>query len=131
MVNNPIGDTLIRLKNASLARHPSLRVPYSGLKERVVRLLVKSGYLIKADVVEEGGRKFLQIELKYKDKQPMVASVRQISKPGLRRYFKVKDLARFRKRGNGLVILSTPSGIMSLEEAKKQNLGGEILGEVW
>ena len=122
---------LIRIKNAALARHRSLMVPYSSLKERLGKILVEAGYLEKIKVCQEKGQKWLEIDLKYQGRKAVLDNLRQISKPGNRRFLKAEKMAGFRRRGPGIVILSTSGGLMSLEEAQKRNLGGELLCEVW
>lgn len=129
-MNYLAGNLLIRIKNASQARHTQLEVPYSHLTEALVTLLIKKGFLVKAKVVGEV-KKNLEIELKYEGRKPAFKGVRLISRPGLRLYYPLKDLAHFRRRENGMVILSTSQGLMTLAEARKAKVGGELLFEVW
>lgn len=132
MNNNSLGDMLIRIKNASRARHRSLEVPYSLFGEKLAYLLKEKGYLGKVRVEgETPAQKYLKIDLKYQGKKAVINDLRQISKPGLRRYLKIKEMARWRRRTPSLVVLSTPKGLMSLKEARKKNIGGELLCEVW
>jgi len=130
-MNNSIGDILIRIKNASLSRHLSLEVPYSSIGAKLAALLLEKGYLEKVTVEGKEPKRKIKIDLKYSGKKPAIADLRQISKPSLRRYIRIKDLSRLRRSGRSLVVLSTPKGLMSLGDAKKQNIGGELLCEVW
>lgn len=130
-MNNSIGDILIRIKNASLSRHLSLEVPYSSVGVKLAALLLEKGYLEKVTVEGKEPKRKIKIDLKYSGKKPAIADLRQISKPSLRRYIRIKDLSRLRRSGRSLVVLSTPKGLMSLGDAKKQNIGGELLCEVW
>jgi len=128
---NLTGDMLIRIKNAYFARHPKLEVPYSSLSERLAKILEKEGYLKGVKIVDQDKKlKSLELELKYEGKKAVLNGLRQISKPGLRRYISLKDLNTHR-RGVNLVILSTPKGLLSGKEAKKEKVGGELLVEVW
>ncbi len=122
---------LIRMKNAALARHHDLDVPYSSLKERLGKILVEKGYLEKIKMSEKKGQQWLELNLKYKGRKAVLDDLRQISKPGNRRFLKAQELAGFRRRGPGIVVLSTSQGLMTIQEAKKKNLGGELLCEVW
>lgn len=127
MVTDGIGDTLIQIKNAYMARHSEVEVSNSKVKEALLAVLKKLGYVAK---VEKNDERMLRIELKYIDGAPALTEVKRISKPGLRRYAGVKELHKL-SQGLGYVILSTPKGLMTHVEAKKQNLGGEILCKVW
>lgn len=127
-MQNPVGELLIRVKNAYLARHESVKMPYSSFVEGMAKLLVENGFV---DKVEAEDKKILEISLKYKKRRPVLTEVKQISKPGRRRYCGTNELAKFRQNGRSLVILSTSRGLMSLKEAKEKKIGGELLCEVW
>lgn len=132
MISDPIGDMLIRIKNAYLARHKSLEFPYSSLKENLAKILMQEGFLGGLSVTGRSpGQKSLQLELKYKGKKATMSGLREISKPGLRVYVPAREIPLSRRGSSGLVILSTPRGLMTGGEAKKKNLGGELLCEVW
>lgn len=132
MISDPIGDMLIRIKNASLARHKSLDLPYSSLKENLAKILVQEGFLGGLTIVGHSPvEKTLRLELKYKGRKPFLSGVREISKPGLRVYAQAKNIPRSRRSSSGVFILSTPQGLMTGPEAKKKNQGGELLCEVW
>lgn len=126
MVNYPVADLLTRIRNAAMARKKEILVPYSKLKLAVCQTLEKEGYL--SEVKKE--KDTLHLVLAYKRRWPVITGVRNISRPGLRVYRGVKNLPR-PLGGVGISIVSTPKGVMSDKEARKKNLGGEILGEVW
>lgn len=129
-MTDPIADLLIRIKNAQSSKHKTTLVPYSNLKESLVKILVKNGCL--TDYKIEGKKpsvKSLSLTLKYVRKQPAIAQIKRISKPGVRHYvnkFNIKKLTI----GRGLVIISTSRGMMTAKEARKQNLGGEIICKI-
>jgi len=129
VVNDPIGDMLIRIKNGYLARRAVVEVPYSKMKEEIAKLLVKEGYLKKFKI-ENLKFKILKLELKYEGKRPAIEGVKRISKPGVRIYAKAGEIPKV-KYGFGITIVSTSKGIMTGKEAKKKNLGGEVICQVW
>jgi len=129
VVNDPIGDMLIRIKNGYLARKVVVEVPYSKMKEEIAKLLVKEGYLKKFKI-ENLKFKILKLELKYEGKKPVIEGVKRISKPGVRIYAKAGEIPKV-KYGFGITIVSTSKGIMTGREAKKKNLGGEVICQVW
>lgn len=123
---------MIRIKNASLAKHLSLDLPYSVFGEKLAQFLLKKDYLGKVAVAgEKPSQKLLNIGLKYRNKRPAISQARQISKPGRRVYLKVGEMPAHRRRGPGMVVISTSKGLMSLEEARKAKIGGELLCEIW
>lgn len=126
MITDPVGDLLTRIRNAARSRKREVTAPYSKLKYAVSQVLLKEGYLDAAK--KQGGD--LLIAIAYKRRRPVLTGVRNVSRPGLRIYKNVKDI-RAPLGGAGVVIISTPKGVLSGREARKQNLGGEILGEVW
>mgnify|MGYP001229783437 CR=1 FL=1 len=131
MVNDPIGDMLIQVKNAALARRKSVGLPQSKAKLAVAKILKDEGYLTSVDTKQEDGRPVLLLELAYQDAAtPVLSGVRRISKPGLRRYIGNRQIP-WVMGGMGIAILSTPKGMMSGKDAKKQGLGGEFICEVW
>jgi len=129
VVNDPIGDMLIRVKNGYLARKEVVEVPYSKIKEEIAKLLVKEGYFKKFKI-ENLKFKILKLELKYEGKRPALEGVKRISKPGVRIYAKAGEIPKV-KYGFGITVVSTPKGIMTDKEARKNNLGGEIICQVW
>lgn len=129
MVNDPIADMLIRIKNGYLAGKRTINVPHSKVKEALARVLEKYEYIGSVTKAEVGPD--LRVTLLYQeDGRPALSEVQRISKPGLRRYAGVTDLAKIRQ-GLGFVIVSTPKGLMTHTEAKKQRLGGEVICKIW
>lgn len=124
MTNYPVGDFLIRLKNASLARKKDVVVPMSKLIKSLALTLKDLGYL--SQVEEEEGN--LRVKIAYHKKEPLLSDVRIISKPGLRVYMGVEELRK--RRGPYIALVSTPKGIMSSKKAIKERLGGEVIAEV-
>lgn len=131
MVNDPIGDMLIQIKNAALARRRNIGLPHSKAKFALANILKNEGYLSGVDTKQEDGRPVLMLELAYDNPAtPVLSGVRRISKPGLRRYVGKREIP-WVMGGMGVAILSTPKGMMSGGEAKKQGLGGEFICEIW
>jgi small subunit ribosomal protein S8 len=130
-VSDPIADMLTRIRNASRARHPEVLVPASRVKREVARILAQEGFVAGWEEYRDGPRAMLRISLKYVDgKVPVVSGLKRISKPGLRVYARKTDIPRV-LGGLGLVIVSTSQGIMTGSQARKAQLGGEILAYVW
>ena len=130
-VTDPIADMLTRIRNGIRARHPRVDMPASKLKVEVVRVLKEEGYISNFKVSEEGKKKILKVFLRYgAEGENVITALERISKPGRRVYSKIKDLARF-YNGLGIAILSTPRGVMSDAEARAQNVGGEVLCQVF
>ena len=131
MFTDPIADYLTRIRNGIQAGHDAVVVPASKIKERISGILKQEGYIHSFKTVEHEGRKYLILNLKYvKDKENVIHGLRRVSKPGLRVYAGVKEIPEV-NGGLGITILSTPQGILSGKDAKKQNVGGEILATVW
>lgn len=131
MITDPIGDFIVRLKNATAVRKTSVAVPFSKLKLAVALALKKSGYL--GEITEEGSGvdKSLVVELLYgADGLPRINGVKRISKPGRRLYAKAREVFPV-KYGKGLMVLSTPQGIVTDREARQNRLGGETLFKIW
>jgi len=128
-MSDPISDMLTRLRNAGRAFLPEVQLPHSKLKEGIAQLLKKEGYLSEV-VVEGQAIKKLKIKLKYVGRKPVIEGLRRVSSPGLRRYVGSAKVPRVRG-GMGTSILSTPEGIMTGAQARKKNVGGELLCEVW
>ena len=129
-MNYTIGDFVIQLKNAAKANIRELYVPFSGLSKSVGKVLIKTGFLedIKEDEIE--GRKVLYVKLRFQSRQPTLTDVINISKPSLRVYVGVHEIAR-EERGQITAILSTTGGIMTGKEAIKKGVGGELLFKIW
>jgi small subunit ribosomal protein S8 len=128
-MNDPLGDLLTRIRNAQRRGKSSVSSPSSKLRAHVLEVLQREGYIRGFTEVEKEGRKELDIELKYYDGAPVISEIRRVSKPGRRVYSAVRDLPSVRS-GLGISILSTPKGVMSDNDARTQNVGGEILCQV-
>ena len=128
-MTDPISDMLTRIRNAHLALLPTVELPHSRIKADIATILKKEGYL--ADCSVEGKPlKTLKLKLKYNGKKGVIDGIKRISTPGLRRYVGAKEIPRVRN-GLGVAIISTPEGVMSGQDARKKNLGGELLCYVW
>ena len=130
--NDPIADMLTRIRNANTAKPDTVDVPSSKMKLAIADILVKEGYIQKYDIVEEGNFKTIRITLKYgADKnEKIITGLKRISKPGLRVYANKEELPRV-LGGLGVAIISTNQGILTDKEARKLNVGGEVLAFVW
>ena len=132
-MSDPIADMLTRIRNANTAKHDTVDVPASKMKIAIADILLKEGYIKAYDIVEdEKGFKTIRIELKYgADKnEKIISGLRRISKPGLRVYSDAANLPKV-LGGLGIAIISTNKGILTDKEARKQNVGGEVLAFVW
>lgn len=127
---DPLADFLSQIKNAQMAHKDTLRVPFSKVKMSLARVLHKAGYLESVEKKGRGWRRFLVIKLKYKDGQPAIRDIKRVSHLGQRVYIKHKNIVPV-KEGYGLTVISTPRGLFTNQEAKKQRLGGEVICEVW
>jgi small subunit ribosomal protein S8 len=128
-MTDPISDMLTRIRNAGRALLPVAAVPHSKLKESIAHILKKEGYV--AEVAVDGAApKQIKLKLKYQGKKNVIEGLRRVSKPGLRRYVGATEVPRVRG-GLGVSIISTSQGVMSGTEARKRNLGGELLCFVW
>jgi small subunit ribosomal protein S8 len=131
MVNDPVGDFIIQLKNAGMARKSAVSIPYSRLKHAIAEKLAQVGFIAEATKHGKKVKKTLDVTLKYSEGGThAIAGVKRISKPGRRLYLKVSDIFPV-KFGKGKRILSTPAGILTGEEAKEKNIGGEELFIIW
>jgi small subunit ribosomal protein S8 len=132
MVNDPIADMLSRIRNAIVARHDRTKIPQSRLKMRVAEILKQEGYVSDVRQEEaEGGRMNIEIVLKYsQSRKNAIDGIQRISRPG-RRVYVGHDKIPFVLSGLGIAILSTSTGVMTDDEARKRKVGGEVLCEVW
>jgi len=130
MVSDTVGDFIIQLKNAGAVGKGQISVPYSKLKHAIGDKLVEAGYVDAVEVNTKKQFKTLEVTLKFADKKHTINGVKRVSKPGRRLYTKVADIYPV-KFGKGHTILSTPAGILTGEEARKQNVGGEQLFIIW
>ena len=129
-MTDPLGDMLTRIRNGQQARKDSILTPASKLRAHVLDVLQREGYIRGYSEEELAGQKGLRIELKYFEGQPAIQHVARVSKPGRRVYSASRELPRIRN-GLGITIVSTPRGVLSDAEARDQNVGGEVLAEVF
>ena len=131
-MSDPIADMLTRIRNANTAKHDTVDVPASKMKLAIAQILLEEGYIKKYDVIEDGVFKTIHITLKYgADKnEKIISGIKRISKPGLRVYADVENMPKV-LGGLGIAIISTNKGIMTDKEARKANVGGEVLAFVW
>lgn len=128
-MNDPISDMLTRIRNASRALLPTTEIPHSKMKESIAQILKKEGYL--SDVSVEGQAiKKITVKLKYDGRRSVIEGLKRVSSPGIRRYTGATEIPRVRG-GLGVAIVSTSQGVMSGNEARKKNVGGELLCYVW
>jgi small subunit ribosomal protein S8 len=128
-MSDPISDMLTRIRNAGAAHLPTVLVPHSRIKESMAKVLQAEGYV--ADVAVEGDKiKNIKIKLKFNGKKNVIEGLKRVSRPGLRRYVGATEIPSVR-RGLGVAILSTSEGVLSSTEARKKNLGGELLCYTW
>lgn len=128
-MSDPIADMLTRIRNAGKALRPVVELPHSRLKESLANILKREGYV--GDVAIEGNvPKKIKIRLKYNGKKNVIEGIKRVSRPGLRRYVGATEIPRV-LGGLGVAVLSTPEGVMTGVQAKKKNLGGELLCYVW
>ena len=130
--NDPIADMLTRISNANTAKHDTVDIPASKMKLAIAEILFNEGYIKKYEVVEDGNFKSIRVTLKYgKDKnEKIITGLKRISKPGLRVYAGKDELPRV-LNGLGVAIISTNNGVITDKEARKLNVGGEVLAFVW
>src|SRR5262245_44957050 len=130
-MTDPIADMLTRVRNAANARHDKAEMPWARLKEQVARVLLAEGYVRDVVTAGQGAAKTLTVMLRYTDTgDPAITGVRRVSRPGMRVYSTASEVPTVRK-GLGISILSTPSGLLVDRDARKRNVGGEVLCEVW
>ena len=129
-MTDPLGDMLTRIRNGQQARKDSILTPASKLRANVLDVLQREGYIRGYSEEELAGQKGLRIELKYFEGQPAIQHLVRVSKPGRRVYSGARELPRIRN-GLGITIVSTPRGVLSDAEARDQNVGGEVLAEVF
>ncbi len=129
-ISDPIADMLTRIRNASRARHTDVSIPASRTKLAIAEILKAEGFIEDFSQSQEGPRKSIDIKLKYVGKVPVVSGLKRISKPGLRVYASKTEIPRV-LGGLGVVIISTSQGIMTGQQARKSQLGGEVLAYVW
>ena len=130
-ITDAIGDMLTRIRNASSVKHETVSVPASNMKKEIARILQDEGYISSYKVIEDNKQGLIEIKLKYnQDRTPAIMGIKRVSKPGLRIYADVDNLPRV-IRGMGIAILSTSKGVMTDKEARRSNVGGEVIAYVW
>lgn len=131
-ITDTIADMLTRIRNASSAKHDTVDIPASNMKKAIAQILVDEGYVKGFQVEEDGKQGMIHMTLKYQgaSKTPVIMGIKRVSKPGLRIYSSSEDMPKVMK-GIGTAIVSTSKGVMTDKEARKQNVGGEVLAFVW
>ncbi|MBN2519949.1 MAG: 30S ribosomal protein S8 [Bacteroidales bacterium] len=132
MITDPIADYLTQIRNAVKARHRIVEIPASNIKKDITKILYESGYILNYKFEDEGYQGQIKIALKYhpESKQPAIKSIKRISTPGLRIYKNSKEIPRV-LNGLGIAIISTSQGVMTDKEARKRNIGGEVICQVY
>ncbi len=129
-MNDPISDMLTRIRNANRALLPVVEIPHSKLKESIAGILKREGYILDFSVDGKVAARTLKLKLKYQGKKSVIEGLRRVSTPGLRRYSGATEIPRVRG-GLGIAVLSTSEGLLTDSQARKKNLGGELLCYVW
>jgi small subunit ribosomal protein S8 len=130
-MTDPVADMLTRIRNANAQKHSQLDVPASRMKKEIARVLKQANLIKDFAVTGQGAKEVIRIQLRYiRENVPAITGLRRISRPGLRVYVPVEKISAM-ERGIGMVILSTPKGIMTGSQAKRQKAGGEVLCKVW
>lgn len=129
-MNDPIADMIIRIKNALLARHDSVMIPHSRMKEEISKILKENNYVESYQIEQKMPQAEIVFKLRYVGKVPAITDVKRVSKPGRRVYTSSTKIPRS-LGGYGITIVSTSRGVMTGQDAKKQNVGGEVLCQIW
>ena len=129
-MNDPIADMLTRIRNAQAVSRESVLIPYSNIKLEIASILKKHGFISDVKKMGRAPKKQLKIDLRYEDKKPGISGLKRVSSPGQRIYSGSRGIKRIRG-GYGISIVSTSQGMMTNSQARKSNLGGEIICEIW
>jgi len=129
-LNDPIGDMIARIKNAQLRNHKKIELPSSNFKVKIADVLKNEGYIIDYKTFSELNKSKLEISLKYHYGNPVISSIQRVSKPGRRIFSSAQSLPKI-NNGLGIAIVSTPKGVMTDIDARKQKIGGEIICKVF
>ncbi len=130
-ITDPIADLLTRIRNANSSKHETVDIPASNMKKAIVDILAEEGYIKSYQLIEDNKQGVIRVTLKYgPNHEKVISGLKRVSKPGLRFYAGADELPRVLK-GLGIAIVSTSKGIMTDKEARKQNIGGEVLAFVW
>jgi small subunit ribosomal protein S8 len=127
---DPISDMLTRIRNASRALLPTVEMPHSRIKESIAHILKKEGYIAEVTVDGKGAKKSIKLKLKYEGKKNVIEGLKRVSSPGLRRYVGSTEIPRV-LGGLGVAVVSTSEGLMTGTQARKKNIGGELLCYIW
>ena len=127
---DPIGDMIVRIKNAQMRSHKSVQLPSSNFKAKIAEVLKNEGYIIDYKIVSNDKISTLEINLKYNSGNPVISSIERVSKPGRRIFSSAQSLPKI-NNGLGIAIVSTPKGVMTDIDARKQKIGGEIICKVF
>jgi len=130
-MTDPITDMLNRIRNAQAVSHETVNIPFSRLKAEIAKILEEENFIAKVDIKKKRKRKILKLFLKYNKGMGAISGLKRISRPGRRIYAGFKDINKIRRRLGGVMIISTPEGLMTDKKARKQRLGGEVLCEIW
>ena len=129
-LSDPIGDMIARIKNAQLRNHKKVQLPSSKFKVKIADVLKSEGYIVDYKVSQESNKPYLEISLKYNSGNPVISSIQRVSKPGRRIFSRAESLPKI-NNGLGIAIISTPKGVMTDIDARKQKVGGEIICKVF
>ena len=129
-ISDVIADMLTRIRNANDAKHETVDIPASNMKRAIADILQSEGYIKGYQIVEDGKQGMIRVSLKYIGKKKVIHGLRRVSKPGLRIYSNCEDMPKV-MNGLGIAIVSTSKGIMTDKQARKENVGGEVLAFVW
>lgn len=130
-ITDSIADLLTRIRNASSAKHNTVDIPASNMKKSIVKILSDEGYINKFITIKDGKQDMIRVTLKYtEDKKPVIKGLKRVSKPGLRIYTNVEEMPKVLK-GLGIAIISTSKGVMTDRQARRENIGGEVLAFIW
>jgi len=130
-ITDTIADMLTRVRNANTAKHDTVDIPASNMKKAIAQILVDEGFVKNYQVIDDGKQGVIRITLKYgENKAAVITGLRRVSKPGLRIYTSCEDMPKVMK-GLGVAIVSTSKGVMTDKQARKENVGGEVLAFIW
>ena len=130
-MTDPVADMLTRIRNANTVGHPVVEIPASKMKKAIAQILLDEGYINGFEVIEDGKQGIIKVQMKYSaEKERVIKGIKKISKPGLKVYCKADDIPRV-LGGLGVAIISTSKGVISDKEARKLNVGGEVICYVW
>lgn len=130
-ITDPIADMLTRIRNANNSRHATVDIPASNMKKAIAKILLDEGYVKNVELIDDNTQGVIRVTLKYaENKQKVLIGLKRVSKPGLRIYASKEELPQVLK-GLGIAIISTSKGVMTDKEARRQNVGGEVLAFIW